>query len=165
MIIVWSVVVAIALLAEFLMYNMVSAWFAAGGLVALISAPIGLPWPWQILLFFVVSFICLLGLRRFVVQFMRVKTVPTNADANVGKRVKLLKDVSDSRSEIKLFDVIWTVSVACDESLLKGDLVEIIGMEGNKYIVQKASDEKAAPATAGNTTRKAAASTAKEVKK
>jgi len=134
MVIVWSIIIAIALLIEFLTYSFYSAWFAAGGVAALISAPCGLDWPWQILVFFVVSLGFLLGLRPFVAKFVRTKTTPTNLDANVGLKVKLLKDVRDGRSEIKLNDIIWTV--ACDAELKEGASVEITGMSGNKYLVK-----------------------------
>jgi len=134
MIIVWSVVIALALLIEFLSNDLYSAWFAVGGITALISVPCGLFWPWQILIFFVVALACLLGLRRFVVKFIKTKTVPTNLDANVGRKFKLLSDVNDNgRSEIKINDITWTVT--CDDQLQKGDTVQILGMEGNKYIV------------------------------
>ena len=134
MIIVWSIVTAAALLAEFLIYNLISSWFAVGGIAALISAPFKLFWPWQILIFVIVSLLFLIFLRPFVVKFIKTKTVPTNLDANIGKQVKLLKDVKDGRSDIKINDVPWTV--VCDASLKSGSLVEITGMEGNKYIVK-----------------------------
>jgi len=134
MIIVWGVVIAIAFLLEFLTGgDLISFWFAVGGIAAMISSPCGLGWPWQILVFFVVSFATLLGLRPFTRKFIKVKTTPTNLDANVGKKVKLLKDVHDGRSEIKINDIVWTVECAVD--MKAGDAVEILGMAGNKYIV------------------------------
>lgn len=135
MIIVWSLVIGAALLAEFMVYNLVSAWFAVGGMAALITTPFGLYWPWQVLIFVVVSFAFLLGLRPFIRKFIHTKTVPTNLDVNIGRHFALLKDVDGGRSEIKINDIFWTV--ACDDSLRKGDKVEITGMEGNKYLVRK----------------------------
>jgi membrane protein implicated in regulation of membrane protease activity len=139
MIIVWAVVIAAALLVEFLVYNMVSTWFAVGGIAALISAPCGLYWPWQILIFVVVSFIFLASLRPFVVKFVRTSTTHTNVDANLGRRVKLLKDTVDGRSEIKINDIIWTV--ACAEDLPAGAFVQITGMEGNKLMAKPVQKE------------------------
>jgi len=139
MLIVWSVVIAAALLAEFLMYNFVSSWFAVGGFAALISAPAGLFWPWQILVFFGVSFIFLLSLRPVAKRFIdkRNQTVPTNLDANVGIQVKLTKDCEDGISEILIGDTFW--KVVCPDGLKTGDKVEISGMKGNKYIVKGVS--------------------------
>jgi len=133
MIIVWSVIVALAFLLEFLMYNMVSTWFAFGGIVALISAPFDLFWPWQILIFVTSSLIFLLAFRPFAVRFIKTKTTPTNLDANVGMKVKLLKDSDDGKSEIQINDIVW--KVACPEGSKIGDVMFITGMQGNKYIV------------------------------
>ena len=135
MIIVWAVVIAMALLIEFLTYSMVTTWFAAGGVIALITAPCGLYYPWQILIFFVVSLSCLLFLRKYAVKLMHTKTTPTNLDINIGKQFKLLKDVKDGRSEIKINDIIWTV--ACDAELKTGEMVRVSDMAGNKYIVEE----------------------------
>jgi membrane protein implicated in regulation of membrane protease activity len=136
MIIVWSLVIGAALLVEFLTYSLVSAWFAAGGLAALISSTF-IPddlWYVELLIFFVVSFAFLLGLRPLLKKYMHTKTVPTNADVNVGKTFKLLKDATEGTSEIKILDVIW--KVACPDNMKKGDSVEITGIEGNKYIAK-----------------------------
>ena len=135
MMIAWSVVIAAALLAEFLIYNLVSAWFAVGGMAALISAPCHLFWPYQILIFVVVSFACLLCLRPFLKKFIHTKTIPTNLDANIGRQFQLLKPVQWGRSEIKILDVIWTVQ--CEKDLPADATVEITGMEGNKYLVKE----------------------------
>ena len=135
MIIVWAVVVGAALLAEFLMYNLISAWFAVGGMAALISAAAGLPWPWQILVFVCVSFAFLAALRPFVIKFVRTKTVPTNADEQIGKRYKLATDVVEGRGKIKIHDVFWIVD--CEKDLKEGEMVEVTGISGNKYIVKE----------------------------
>ena len=134
MIIIWSVVIAIALVIEFLTYDMVTSWFAVGGLAALIIAAAGVEniW-WQIGAFFIIPLICLLFLRRFVVRFVKVKTTPTNLDANIGQHYKLLQDVKDGRSQIKINDVLWTVS--SNEDMKEGELAEVTGMAGNRYIV------------------------------
>ena len=136
MIIVWSVVIAAALLAEFLIYNLVSTWFAVGGIAGLISAVCKIAYYWQILVFVGVSFLFLLSLRPICVKFMKNKTVPTNLDVNLGKKFKLLKPVAEGVSEIKIHDVVWTVE--CGDALAVDALVEIVGMQGNRYIVKEA---------------------------
>ena len=77
----------------------------------------------------------LAALRSITKRFIHAKTIPTNVDANVGMKYKLLKDVVDGRSKIKIGDTFWTVAI--NEELKSGAVVEITGMEGNKYIVQK----------------------------
>ena len=139
MIIIWSIVIAAALLIEFLTYDLVSSWFAVGGIAALITATFANVW-WQILVFFLVSLACIAFLRRYLKRFLKTDTTPTNLDANIGHKVDLLKDVKDGRSEIKINDITWTVS--CEDKLKAGDKVVIIGMAGNKFIVRDISKVK-----------------------
>lgn len=133
MIIIWSLVIGGALLVEFMTYSLISVWFAVGGIAALISVPVGVTEPWQILIFFAVSFAFLAGLRPFVKRFVKAPTVPTNVDAEVGKSAKLLRDVVDGISEIKIGDTYW--KVICDGDYKTGSNVFITGLEGNKYVV------------------------------
>ena len=72
--------------------------------------------------------------RPLLQKWFIKKTVPTNHDVYFGKTTKLLADVVEGVSTIKLGDVIWTA--VCDEPLKKDDVVEIIKTEGNKYIVK-----------------------------
>ena len=74
-------------------------------------------------------------MRPLVKKFIKTKTTPTNLDMQIGKQFKLLEDIKEGRSQIKIHDIIWTVS--CEDNLKKGDTVEVQGMEGNKYIVGK----------------------------
>jgi membrane protein implicated in regulation of membrane protease activity len=135
MIIIWALVVGLALFIEFMINDFTSVWFSVGGLAALVTVPMGLPWPWQILVFVVVSFLFLLSLRPLTRKFIKVKTTPTNVDACIGTTHKLLKDIDeDGRGEIKIADTFWTVK--CPENLKIGSMVEITGVDGNKYIVK-----------------------------
>ena len=135
LIIIWAVIVAAALLLEFLTYEFYTAWFSVGGLAALIMAACEVDLAWQIIVFVVLSTALLLSLRPFVKRFVQTETTPTNLDANVGKSVKLLGDVIEGKSTIKIHDVIWNVK--CNSELPAGAEVIITGMEGNKYSVEK----------------------------
>ena len=138
MIVIWLVVMAAALLIEFLTYDLITSWFALGSVSGIILAACGVPWQWQFLTFLVVSLVCLVCFRRLVKRFIHVKTIPTNADANVGKRTKLTSDVVEGRTTIKLNDVTWTA--VCNEPLEKGTLVEVTEIQGNKFVVKQVTD-------------------------
>ena len=140
MIIIWAVVIASALLLEFLTYDLITTWFAVGGVGALILAACHVDWKWQFLTFVLLSLVCLLTLRRITRRFIRVKDQPTNADANIGKHTKLTSDVVEERSTIVLNEVTWTA--VCEEPLKEGTLVEITEIKGNKFVVKKVTDSK-----------------------
>ena len=137
-IIIWAVVIAVALLLEFITYEFYTSWFSIGGTVALIMAAFGVDLAWQVVAFVLVSILFMFLFRPMVKRKLDFKTIPTNTSANVGKVVRLLEDVVDGRSSIKLFGVTWTVN--CDEGLKTGDEVEITGTDGNKYVVKGANN-------------------------
>lgn len=134
-VIVWSVLVAVTLLVEFFTTDFFAACFSLGGLVALILAACGLNLYFQIPFFIVVSLLAIIFARPLLKKLLIKKTIPTNLDQNFGKQVKLLADVVDGQSQIKINDVIWT-AVCEDAALKKGDVVVIERAEGNKIIVK-----------------------------
>jgi len=135
LIIIWAVVIAAALLLEFITYEFYTAWFAAGGLVALILAACEVSLEWQLIVFVVLSTALLVSLRPIVKKWVSVKTVPTNIDATIGKTVKLDADVVDGKSHITLYGSVWVA--LCNDNLKQGQEVTITGTDGNKYIVTK----------------------------
>jgi len=139
MVIVWAIVIAVALLIEFVTYEFYSTWFAGGGLVAMVLAAVDVNLEWQIIVFVVVSLAMLLSMRPFVKKFIRTESVPTNADSNIGKVVKLASAVVEGKGTIKINDVVWTA--VCQETLKEGDEVVITEISGNKYIVKKAEEK------------------------
>ncbi len=140
-IIVWAVVIATTLLLEFFTVDFFACCFSLGALVSLILAIFGVDVVWQLVTFFSVSIVAICATRPLVKRFMKKPAVPTNVDQNFGKTTRLLADVVDGKSSIKINDVVWTA--ACDAELKKGDLVTIERVEGNKMIVQAAAEETA----------------------
>ena len=136
MIVVWAVLIASMLLLEFFTVDFFACCFALGGLVALILAACGLNIYWQVSVFFVLSIVALCSARPLLKKFLKKPTVPTNVDQNFGKTAKLLSDVENGISSIKINDVVWTV--ACDADLKKGAVVTIERVEGNKMVVKPA---------------------------
>ena len=137
MIVVWASVMAFTLLLEFFTVDFFASCFALGGLVALILAACGVNLYWQVGVFFVVTVVALCAARPLLKRFIKKPTVPTNVDQNFGKRARLLADVVDGHSTIKLNDVIWQVS--CAANLKQNDEVTIERVEGNKMVVKPAA--------------------------
>jgi membrane protein implicated in regulation of membrane protease activity len=135
MIIIWAIVIAAALLLEFFTVDLVSVWFSVSGLVALILAIFDVNEYIQVTVFFFLALVMLLGLRNLVKKFIKTETVHTNTDANIGKVTKLISDVVEGRSSVKINGVPWTA--LCDEELKSGASVVITATEGNKFKVKK----------------------------
>ena len=141
MMVIWAVVIGATLLLEFFTVDFFACCFSLGALVSLILAVFGVELVWQILVFFVVSIVAMCATRPLVKRLIKKPTVPTNVDQNYGKTARLLADVVDGTSSIKINDVVWTV--ACDAALKKNDLVMIERVEGNKMMVKPVEPVKA----------------------
>ncbi len=134
MIIIWSVVIAATLLLEFFTVDFFSCCFSLAAIIALILAACEVELVWQILTFFIVAIVAIIGTRPLVKKFLKKPAISTNVDQYFGKKVRLLADVVEGKSSIKINDVVWTA--VCDAELKKDDFVTIERVEGNKMIVQ-----------------------------
>ena len=134
MIVVWAAVMALTLLLEFFTVDFFASCFSLGALVSLILAACGLNVYWQVGIFFFVTVLALCTARPLLKRLIKKPTVPTNVDQNFGKKAKLLADVVDGESSIKINDVVW--KVACETKLKQNDEVVIERVEGNKMIVK-----------------------------
>ena len=67
---IWTIVIAVALVVEFFTMELISVWFAIGGLLGLILAVCGVALEIQIICAVVLALGCILGLRRFAIKFL-----------------------------------------------------------------------------------------------
>ncbi len=134
MIVIWSIVIASTLLLEFFTVDFCACCFSLGAVVALILTACGVELTWQILAFFVVAIIAILSTRPLVKKLLKKPAVSTNVDKYFGQKVRLLADVVEGKSSIKINDVVWTA--VCDAELKQNDFVTIERVECNKMIVK-----------------------------
>ena len=64
----WLAITVVALIVEFSTANIVSIWFAGGGLISLILSAFNLAWYIHIPAFIIVSAVLLLCFRRLVIK-------------------------------------------------------------------------------------------------
>lgn len=139
---VWLFVTAFALIFEFVTTDMLSIWFAGGGLVALVLSAVGLEWYIQLPVFFAVSLVLLLVFRRLVLKKLNSKEVRTNADMAIGKEFRLLSAITfDNVGAIKVNDVVWNAVSFNDMPIPAGTIVIVRELKGNKYIVEPVKEE------------------------
>lgn len=147
MIWVWTIVIGVSLIIEFITWEMVSVWLALGGIVGLILAAVGgVSIEAQIIVFVCVSIAAILGLRKITLKFMNRNSNSKEAETLLSKKVKLLADTDeDFKSTAKLNGVEWTV--IANEKLKKGTEVVIKSTVGNKLKVEKCEETKPAETT------------------
>ena len=135
--IIWLVLMVVFLIAEASTVAMVSLWFAAGSLVALIAALLGAPLWLQITLFLAVSAVLLASLRTVIRKHFTPNLTKTNVDAVFGSRGYVTADIDNisATGTVKLGAMEWTARSATGEIIKAGTLVKVEKIEGVKAFV------------------------------
>ena len=135
--IIWLVLMVVFLIAEASTVAMVSLWFAAGSLVALIAALLGAPLWLQITLFLAVSAVLLASLRTVIRKHFTPNLTKTNVDAVIGSRGYVTADIDNisATGTVKLGAMEWTARSASGEIIKAGTLVKVEKIEGVKAFV------------------------------
>ena len=135
--IIWLILLIAFIFVEAATVSVVSLWFAAGALVALIAAMLGAGVGLQIGLFFLVSGALLLALRPWLKKYFNPKRTRTNVDAVIGAECLVVTDIDNIRSagRVKLGGMEWSARSTSGEAIAKETLVKVDRIEGNKVFV------------------------------
>lgn len=138
--IVWLVLMVVFLAMEASTVSMVSLWFAAGSLIALLTALAGGPAWLQTLLFLAVSTGLLLALRPLAKKYLAPKVTATNVDSVVGSTglVTAAIDNVSAAGQVKLGAMEWTARSTSGQPIPVGTLVKVDKIEGVKAFVSPA---------------------------
>lgn len=136
---IWLAITVVALIIEFITSDMISVWFAGGGVVSMILAACGVEWYIHLPVFIVLSLVLMLAFRKMVLKYFNRGDSRTNADSAIGKDFELLSEISfNNPGTIKINDVIWgAVTENAKDFVQKGTIVTVKGLKGNKYIVEE----------------------------
>ena len=143
--IIWLVIFISMLVVEASGPNLVSIWFALGALVALIISFIpGVAWWIELIVFVVVSAASLLALRPVFKHLLKRNIFKSNVDSFQGKRGYVVEDITYLiPGAVKMGDVKWSaVPQDKNTTFLKGEVVEVVSINGNKLIVKKVEEKK-----------------------
>ena len=138
----WLGLLILFLVAEGASVALVSVWFAAGSLVALIAALLGGPLWLQILLFVAVSVGLLAMLRPFVRKYLRPRISRTNVDAVVGTQGFVTEAIDNvaASGQVKLGAMPWTARSTSGEPIPTGTRIRVDRVEGVKVYVSPAQE-------------------------
>lgn len=143
---VWLIVTVILLIIEGSTTILVTIWFAGGTLAAMIAAFLGASPTVQVIIFVVVSIVCLLiGWRyRDKLMMQRHKT-PTNADRFMGK-IAVIEEAVDpitGKGRLMVAGQSWRAHSEDGREIPAGTKVVIRGISGTKLIVEPLDETKA----------------------
>lgn len=135
--IVWLVALIVFFMAEAATVTVVSLWFAAGALVALLASVLGAAFWLQGLLFLVVSIALLLALRPILRKYFTPKLTRTNMDAVIGSQGVVTADIDNiqGQGKIKLGGMEWTARSSTGENIPAGSIVKVDKVDGVKVFV------------------------------
>ena len=128
---IWGALFVILILVESATAQLVSIWFAAGSLAAmLVSVFTDSLWI-QLLVFIGVSFLLLLATRPFI-QKLRLRHDATNADSAVGQEGITIVQINNLMEEgrIKLQGLSWNARSENNEVIPVGTKVKVVRIEG-----------------------------------
>ncbi len=138
MIWVWLGIFVLTLVLEASTQDFVSIWFSVGALMAM--AVSGFTPFWAELIVFVVVSACALIFTRPLVKKMMDRTVrKTNSDEFLGKRVKVIKEITKyDGGEVKLNGITYVAILMEEEekSIPVDSIVEVVSLKGNRVIVK-----------------------------
>lgn len=135
----WVCVIVFSVVAEILTsVQLTSIWLAVGGVVSVILALCGVEVFWQIVAFFVVSFISLALTRPLAKRLTRFEKTATNADMFIGKNGKVLTELKgrDVVGRVKVMGDVWS-AVTDNDSVIPVDAEVVVkAIEGVKLVVE-----------------------------
>jgi len=140
---VWITIIILMGVIEALTTGIVTIWFMAGALLALICQLIHLPVWIQILVFIVSSLLLLIFTRPLVKRYIDTKKISTNADSLINQIGIVTKSITPfNAGQVKVKGQIWTaMSINDQENLNIDEEVLIMKIEGVKLIVKKINKE------------------------
>ena len=136
----WFALTVILLIAEAATVTVISLWFAAGALAAMVTALLGAGLWVQAVVFVLVSAAALTALRPLVRKHLTPKLTATNIDSVIGS-VGIVTGTIDNLNatgQVKLNGMEWSARSTSGETLEVGTKVRVDKIEGVKVFVSPA---------------------------
>ncbi|MFT5875156.1 MAG: hypothetical protein ACI8WT_004137 [Clostridium sp.] len=133
----WVSVAALALFIDITTSSFMFVWFAIGAIAAILAIVFNATLVIQAIIFGAVSAV-FMAIGYPIVKKTIKKTVEktlTMEEGYIGSEITITKDI-DVKGNIKFQGIYWTVKNV-GKPLKKGDLVQVIGIEGNKLLISK----------------------------
>ena len=140
--ILWLIMMVVFLLVEAATVTMVSLWFAAGALAAMIVSLLGGAVWLQAAVFLLASIVLLTALRPLVRKYVTPRLTATNVDSVIGSTglVTAAIDNVAASGQVKLGAMVWTARSTSGEPISEGTLVKVDRIEGVKAFVSPAKE-------------------------
>ena len=134
--------VLLGIIVEAITVDLVSIWFGLGAIAALIGEFFGLDQTLQIVLFTIISIVCIFVTRPLAKKYLRGNTIKTNLDRVIGKHCLVTETITaDNKGEVKVMGTLWLATSLNNMTIQAGEYAEIVSIEGAHVIVKKINRE------------------------
>ena len=137
---IWLILMVVFLAAEASTVTLVSLWFAAGALAAMVVSLTGGGIGFQTFVFLAVSVVLLTALRPLLRKYITPKLTKTNIDSVIGATGYVTASINNVTAEgqVKLGAMYWTARSTSGEPIPEGTLIRADRIEGVKVFVSPA---------------------------
>ena len=138
----WLVAMVIFAVAEAMTVTLVSIWFAAGALGAIIVAMLGGSLTLQVTVFLALAILLLFFLRGMVRKHFTPRLVRTNVDSVIGSTGIVITPVNNiaALGQVQIGGVEWSARSTSGSHIPAGALVKVDKIEGVKVFVSVAEE-------------------------
>lgn len=138
--IIWLIITVAMSVIELMTMGLVTIWFAAGAVVALLLSLIGVPMWLQIAAFLVVSVVVLILVRPIAMTHFNNRLKKTNIDAIIGRKLIAKTDIDNlhGTGKVDMDGSTWLAASSIDNIVIKaGEEVKVVEVRGAKLIVER----------------------------
>lgn len=136
---IWLILIVTFVGIEIATVGLTSIWFAAGAIVAFLLQLAGVPVFWQIMIFIVISAICLTLIRPWALKYFKPRLVKTNYETVLGEKVRVTADIDNIKgSGTAIYrGQEWTARAVEDEKTFSaGEVVTVKEIKGVTLYVE-----------------------------
>ena len=141
--IIWIILTVVFVAIEAATPQLTTIWFAAGALTALIANICNAAIWLQIVIFVIVTAVCLV-LTRPLAKKISIKTVqPTNADRCIGETAVVTEDIDNllGKGAVNIKGAIWTARSTDGSNIKSGTTVTVKEIQGVKLMVSAEAEK------------------------
>ena len=134
---VWLILAGIFVIGEVLTAGFLIFWLSLGSLIAMVVSFFTDNIIIQTTVFLISSVILILATKPLVKKFANTETVKTNAEAIIGKKGLVTKDINsiNSTGQVKIEGELWSAIGINDMDIPKDTEVEVNEIKGVKVVV------------------------------
>jgi membrane protein implicated in regulation of membrane protease activity len=135
----WLGIIVACVVIEAMTMGLTTIWFAIGAIFAWLIYLTGLKLEVQIVVFLLVSILCLLFTRPIAMEKLKIGRIKTNADALIGQSYKVESTIDNinNTGTVNVKGQIWTARSVDDQVIEKGEIVKVKEIIGVKLMVEK----------------------------